>query len=153
VRYELTKSSRVTVSGDIVLGLGDAGIGGVEIKDQNTDIRANVTQAGLQVEVNNTCVIGEGVQVAIDGTERRLDMTPLTIPFGYPMTVEIESRNAPSLLTQGDSTITLTGVPYRLTTDNWRIVTVSGVEEAYIAVKRESTTTSGTLVGTRIDMI
>ena len=147
------KRERVTISGDVAVGAGDDRIGGVEIVDHDSDIRANVTQAGLQVEVNNPLLIGDGVQIAIDGTERRLDLTPLTAIFPYPMTVELEARSAPALLKQGDSTITLPGVPYRLTTDSWRVITVSGVEEAYVAVKRESTTTSGTLIGIRLDSI
>lgn len=135
----------------MAIGAGDDRIGGVEIVDSLTDVRAGVTQAGLQVEVNNTLVIGDGVQIAIDATERRLDMTPLASTFGYPMTIELEARDTPALLKQGDSTITLPGVPQRLPMDNWRVVTVSGAEEAYVAVRRESTSVSGTLVAIRLD--
>jgi hypothetical protein len=140
----IDRESNVTLSGDVQ-------IGAVEIKDYDSDVRADVTAAGLAVDIQTPDLIGDGVQIAIDGTERRLDMTPLVGGFGYPMRCELEARAAPCYLKQGDSAIVLSGVNGRLRKDEWRIVTVSGIDQAYMALKRESTTVSGTLVVIRTD--
>ena len=130
---------------------GEINLGAVEIKDQDSDIRAEVTQAGLAVDVRNADVIGDSAIVAIDGTERRLDTTTLVGVLGYPMTLELEAWNTPCYIKQGDSAVVLPSVMARLQADEWRVTTVSGVEEAYFAVRRESTVTTGNLIATRID--
>lgn len=140
----IDRENNVTLSGDLA-------IGAVEVKDHDSETRAEVTQAGLAVEVRNADVIGDAAWVAIDGVERRLDTTSLVSPFGYPMTLELEAWDAPCYIKQGDSTVTLPVIKSRLLADEWRIATVSGVEEAYFAVQRQATTVSGTLVATRID--
>lgn len=141
---------------NVTISAGDLQIGAVEIKDHDSDLRAEVTTAGLAVDVNELSLIGDSVQIAITETERRLDTTPLVTAGGYPMTLELEARDTPAFLKQGDSTVVLntdSGMNYRLQADDWRLCTVSGIAEAYFAVQRERTSVSGTLVVTRVDTL
>lgn len=137
-----------TISGENLLGQ-------VEIKDQDSDLMAEVTQAGLAVDINDPIKVGHSTYVVIDATERRLDTTSLIDGNGYPLEVEIEAQYAPCHIYQGTSLVTLpAGHLTRIRADEWRLVTISGVTEAYFAVKRESSSTaSGLLVATRIDRI
>jgi hypothetical protein len=126
----------------------------VEIKDNDGENRADVTQAGLTVDVNNISLIGSSTYTQIDATQRRLDTTSLVGTKGYPMDIELEAQYAPWWVYQGGSTVTLpTGHLTRIREDDWRLVTVSRVGDAYFAVLREATasTASGLLVATRID--
>jgi len=132
----------------------DTNIGAVEIKDADTETRAEVTTAGLTVDVNNFLLIGDSVEVLIDAIERRLDTTGLAAA-GYPFVVELEARAENCYLKQGNSAITLntgTRTNSRLLADTWRLATVSGVNEAYFAIERASTS-SGVLVATRLDSL
>jgi hypothetical protein len=140
----IDRESNVTLSGDIT-------IGAVEIEDHDSGVRADVTEAGLNIDDWTRDVIGEGVQIQIVGSGSRLDCTPLVGGIGYPMRLELEARGAPCYIKQGDAAVVLGNVPSRMLADEWRIVTVSGEEEAYFMNQRESTTVSGTLVIVRID--
>ena len=139
----IDRESNVTLSGDF-------SIGAVELKDHDSELRANVTQAGVSVDIWSGDVIGDSLQVAIDDTERRLDCTPLA-SFGYPMRLELDIRDQPCYIKQGDASVSLTGVKAKLRKNDWRIVTMSGVDQSYLAVQTATPTTSGTLVATRID--
>jgi hypothetical protein len=154
MRIERENHYIAITSGEITLTNGDIEIGAVEIKDHDSDLRAEVTPAGLAVEDRSPWLIGDAVWIAIDGTERRLDTTPL-VGAGYPMKLELEARDEGCSLKQGDIAITLAagGPNYRLLSDSWRIATVSGANEAYFAVQRYDVAGSGTLVATRIDLL
>lgn len=113
-----------------------------------------VTISGtIGVTNEDTSLVGDSAWIAIDGTERRLDTTSLAAVNGYPMDLELEAQNSPCYIKQGDSTVTLPAIKARITADGWRRVTVSGIEQAYFATQRESGTTSGTLVATRLDVL
>jgi len=146
----IERESRVTLSGDF-------SIGAVEIKDFDTDVRADVTEAGLEVDITyNPSHIGLSAWIALDNTERRLDCTPLVGIHGYPMLVELEAQDVPCWVFQGDNAVALPIFPRaRMLADEWRMVTISGVEEAYFATQRNLTASgvliSGVLVATRID--
>ena len=141
---------------NVTISAGDLEIGAVEIKDHDSDLRAEVTVAGLAVDVNELSLIGDCVRCTIDSGERRLDLTPLVAGGGYPMVVELEARDSPVFLRQGNAAIVLnttSGLNYRLQADDWRLCTVSGVAEAYLATERERTSVSGTLVACRGDTV
>ena len=139
-------SNSVTVSGEF-------NIGAVEIEDTDSAMRAHVTQAGLQVDTGDQSRIGISTYQIIDATSRRLDCTPLAVGSGYPMDVELEAQFAPCYIFQGASTVTLpAGHLKRIRENEWQMVTISGVDEAYFAIVRESSSTaSGILCATRCD--
>lgn len=144
----IDRAISVTVSGEF------ASV--VEVKDHDSEVRADVTGAGLAVDPTYApAKIGLSVWTDIGAVERRLDLSPLSGIFGYPMLVEVEAIDAPCWVYQGNSTVTLPSQPRaRIQEDEYRYVTVTGVEEAYIAALRTSaSTTSGTLIATRIDRL
>jgi len=132
---------------------GVTNMGSIIIKDDIDGTEANVTQAGLAVDVSNPIKIGHTAYQIIDASYRTLDTTTLLNSSDYPMVLELEAQYAPCYLYQGPSTVTLpAGHLKRLCMDEWEVVTVSGVDEAYFALVRESSSTaSGLLVATRID--
>jgi hypothetical protein len=143
----IQNSGPVTISGDF-------NIGAVEIQDEDTSLRAHVTQAGLMVDIGDRALIGLSVYATIGAAQTRLDTTPLVSPAGYPMDLELEAQFAPCWIYQGGSTVNVpAGHLKRIRENEWQLVTVSGVDEAYFACLRESTTStaSGLLVATRID--
>ncbi len=140
-------TSPITISGDF-------NIGAVEIQDEDTSLRAHVTQAGLMVDIGDRSLIGSSVFTTIGATETRLDTSSLSSAGGYPMDLELEAQFAPCWIYQGGSTVTLpAGHLKRIRENEWQVVTVSGIDEAYFACLRESTTStaSGLLVATRMD--
>jgi len=147
----VTRQNFITISGE------DLELGAVEIKDNDSDIRADVTAAGLAVDPTYApSHIGISAWVALDAVERRLDCTTLVGIHGYPMLVELEAQDVPGWVFQGNNAVVLPVLPRaRILADEWRLVTISGVEEAYFATQRPLTAsgvlTSGTLVATRID--
>lgn len=98
-------------------------------------------------------VIGASVSVAIDGTERRLDLTSLATGKGYPMTIKLEAVGGACYVLQGGSVVALGSVKDRIQCDAWVEITVEDAAAAYVAVQRETSGDAGTLVGTRIDML
>jgi len=133
---------------------GDINIGAVEIQDEDTTLRAHVTQAGLMVDIGDESKIGASVFTTIGATQTRLNTTPLVSAQGYPMDVELEAQFAPCWIYQGGSTVNIpAGHLKRIRENEWQVVTISGVDEAYFACLRESTTStaSGLLVATRMD--
>ena len=139
----------------VTVGSGDFQIGAVEIKDADSDVRAQVTNAGLAVDINDPIKLGAAITTIIDGTERTLDATPLA-SSGYPIVVELEARDVACYIRQGAVAVSL-GSPdatnVRILEDDWRMVTIDSVNEAYFAVKRESGTASGILSCSRIDSL
>lgn len=115
------------------------------------------TTAGIAVDVQDPKKIGDCVYVAISNVAAQLDTTPLATAAGvssYPMDLELEAQFCGCWIKQGDSTITLpAGHLKRIVADEWQLVTVSGVGDAYFACLREpsSIAASGLLVATRID--
>ena len=147
IEYNVNGSA-ITISG---LTPGTA----ISIADANTATTAQVTSAGLFTKINNPSKIGLTAIQAIDGTERRLDLTALSGTAGYPMEVELESRDASCYIRQGSNSVALrAGIleNVRILEDRWRRITVDSANEAYIAVK-QTATTSGLLVGMRIDSL
>ena len=101
--------------------------------------------------LSNDSKLGAVVTQTIDGTERRLDLTPLV--DSYPISVELEARDAGCYVRQGDSTVTLNATitkNFRIQANGWRRITVESASEAYIAVKQSGAST-GTLAGGRLD--
>lgn len=127
-------------------------LGTTSIRDWDSDVRADVTMAGLAVDINDPRIVGDSTYIEIDGTARLLDLTTLS-GVGYPMEVELDARGAGCYMKQGGPTVTLAAVNYRLQADDWRLTTVSGVTEAYFRVIQEDTTVTGVLVATRIDSL
>lgn len=127
-------------------------MGAVSLVDKDSDVQANVTMAGLAVDVTTPRVIGDSLSVNIDATSTLLDLTSLA-DGGYPITVELEARGAAALVKQGSGSVTLPAVAYRIKEDDWRVCTVSGTGEAYFRVQQEDTSFTGVLVATRIDSL
>ncbi len=98
-------------------------------------------------------VIGASVSVAIDGTERQLDLTALATGKGYPMTVKLEAVGGACYVLQGGSAVALATVKDRIQRDAIVEITVESADQAYIAVQRETSLDSGTIVATRVDML
>ena len=136
---------------------GVTNIGAVDIIGSD-GTAAGVTQAGLLVDIGDKSEMGDCVYCVIDTTRRRLDTTPLSVSDGYPMDIELEAQGAPCWIKQGNSAITIpAGHMSRILMDEWRVVTVSGVSNAYFSCLLEPSatgyTTSGLLVATRVDSI
>jgi len=125
----------------------------VTLVDKDSNVQANVTMAGLAVEVNNLQYIGDSVQGAVSNVEARLDTTPLAVSAGYPMKIELEIREINCFIKQGDSAVILPLYPTRMQANDWRVCTVSGVGDAYFAVRSEVAAESGVIVVTRIDSL
>lgn len=130
-------------------------IGSVQIEGSD-GTEAEVTEAGLAVDIGDHLQSGDSVYCVIDSTMRRLDTSPLALTDGYPMDLELEAQNAPCWIKQGDSSVVIPGGHLtRILMDEWRVVTVSGVGDAYFSCLLEPSatgyTTSGVLVATRID--
>ena len=168
---------------DLLIASGlTAQIGSVSLIDSDTGVQADITAAGLDVNITNTnpiyvasssepvyiaasgtldvdvvsitnpVRIGSTVQVAIDSTERLLDTTPLSLRGGYPMWLELEARDEACYIIQGDSLAALSGINYRVLADEWVIVNCDSDDDAYFAVQATDLTSSGTLTATRRDI-
>jgi hypothetical protein len=118
-------------------GTGDTTISGVDITSLYTE--------------ETSLYIGDATSINIDGTQRLLDLTVLINAGDYPAKVELEACGAPCQVNQGDSSIVLAAVNARIKEDEWRLITVESVLNAYVAVQQWDSTMSGVLVATRID--
>ena len=99
--------------------------------------------------------VGPSVIQTIDGTERRLDATPLSEVCGYPMRVQLRAVTEGCYIRQGSATVTLHATAAQnasLGAGEWQLMDVTGPGDAHVAVERTGAGT-GTLVATRIDRV
>jgi len=106
----------------------------------------------LVVEDYTPKKVGLATGVVIDATERYMDLTQLLNGGDYPMTIELEARDAACYIAQGVSGLVLSSYNERLQADEYRLITVENASEASVTVKQYSSDT-GTLVAVRIDEV
>lgn len=98
---------------------------------------------------------GLGTSIAIDAVQRRLNLTVLVGTKGYPMSIRLESRDAPCYVAQGAVGVLLNVAPAsneRLLQEQWLEIDVRSAADAYVAVQRSSDL-DGVLAAVRTDVI